>query len=288
MISPLSFLRSCRRLVPGLGLSFSLLCCGAYGQASAESVHWQPLAPGLDLAIWDPRTTCQEDVPQSIMVRIDPERHRFSIYHYRDEGLNEPLMIQQWQQRTNALLLFNAGLFREDYSYIGLLLKNGRSVGSRRHPQWQGLFVAEPVAPGIRKARVMDLSVESFTEDRPVYREAAQSLMLLGEGDQPRVRRSGKRAHQMVVGEDQDGRIVLIRPGEAVALWELAHCIRERLPSLVRAMAMDGGSSSDLLLGPRVLTQFFNGHDASRLAALVDGTGTSHIALPSVIGVLPR
>jgi uncharacterized protein YigE (DUF2233 family) len=284
-------LLSCRRPVRGLSmlmLGLSLLCCAGCSQASAESLHWQPLASGLDVTVWDPGTSCGEDVPQSIMVRIDPERHRFSIHHYRDEGLGEPLMIHQWRERTNAIVLFNAGLFREDYSYIGLLLKNGRSVGSRRHPQWQGLFVAEPVASGIRKARVMDLAVESFTEERPVYREAAQSLMLLGQGGEPRVRRSGKRAHQMVVGEDQDGRIVLIRPGEAVPLWELARCIRERLPTLVRAMAMDGGSSSDLLLGPRLLAQFSNGQEVSRLAALVDGTGTNHIPLPSVIGVVPR
>ena len=281
----------CPRLLPWrspsvLVIGFLLLCCSGGSRAFAQS-HWQPLAPGLDVTVWDPGAAC-EDVPPSVVVRIDPERHRFSIYHYRDEGLGEPLMIHQWQQRTNAIVLFNAGLFREDYSYMGLLLKNGRSVGSKRHPQWQGLFVAEPITPGIKKARVIDLAVESFTEERPLYREAAQSLMLLDQGGEPRVRRSGKRAHQMVVGEDQDGRILLIRPAEAVALWELARCIRQRLPALVRAMAMDGGSSSDLLFGPGLLAQYSNGQDASRLTALVDGTGTNHIPLPSVIAVLPR
>jgi uncharacterized protein YigE (DUF2233 family) len=265
-----------------------MLTCAGSGQALAQSPNWEPLSPGLELAVWEPGNECGGEVPSSAMLRIDPERHRFTIYYYRDEGLGAPLGIQEWQERTQATVLFNAGLFREDYSYLGLLLKDGRSLGSKRHPQWQGLFVAEPVAPGLKKARVMDLALEPFTEDHPAYREAAQSLMLLDQGGEPRVRRSGKRAHQMVVGEDRDGRIVLIRPGDPVALWELARCLRQRVPDMVRAMAMDGGSSSDLLLGPGVLKQISIGKDAGRFSALVDGSAPGHIALPAVIGVLPR
>lgn len=70
-------------------------------------------------------------VPSLLMLHIDPERFRFSIYQYRDEGLRAPLSIHDWQQRTDAYVLFNAGLFREDYSYLGVLLKEGRSLGTK-------------------------------------------------------------------------------------------------------------------------------------------------------------
>jgi uncharacterized protein YigE (DUF2233 family) len=252
-----------------------------------EPLRWEPLSPGLDVAVWEPGSVCASEVPPGVMIRVDPERFRFSIYHYRDEGLAAPLTIQEWQERTKAAVLFNAGLFREDFSYMGLLLKNGRPLGSKRHPQWQGLFVAEPVRPGLKKARVLDLAREEFPDEHPTYREAAQSLMLLDRTGQARVRRSGKRDYQMVVGEDREGKILLIRPADVVALWDLARCLRLALPEVVQAMAMDGGSSSELLLGSGLLKQAPN-REPKPWASMVEGSGVAHIALPSVIGVLSR
>ena len=260
----------------------------ARGGSPSPALSWEKLSGGLDVAVWDPAEACDLNVPTAVVIRVDPERFRFATYHYRHEGLSDPLTIQQWEERTRAAVVFNAGLFREDYSYIGLLLKDGRSLGGKRHPQWQGLFAAEPVFPGLKKARVVDLAREEFPEDKPMYREAAQSLMLLDRSGQPRVRRTGKRAQQMVVGEDRDGRILLIKPADVVSLWDLAACLRQRLPEVVHAMAMDGGSSSDLLVGRGVLQQGSNGQGAAAWATLVDGSGRVHIPLPSVIGVLSR
>jgi uncharacterized protein YigE (DUF2233 family) len=259
----------------------------ARGAAPKSSLAWERLSLGLDVAVWEPGASCERGVPSAVVLRVDPERFRFAIYHYREEGLADPLTIQQWQERTRAAVLFNAGLFREDYSYIGLLLKDGRSLGGKRHPQWHGLFAAEPVVPGLKKARVVDLMREEFPDEKPVYREAAQSLMLLDRAGQPRVRRSGKRAHQMVVGEDGTGQILLIKPADVVALWDLAACLREHLPELVHAMAMDGGSSSELLVGAALLQRMSNGR-AVTWASVVNGSGSGHIPLPSVIGVLSR
>ncbi len=257
----------------------------------AEGISWTHLADGLEAGVWDPGSLCVDDVPQLMIVKIDPERFRFATYHYSDEKLPAPLTIKEWQRRTGASVLFNAGLFRDDYSYMGLLFKDGRSVGTKRHPQWQGLFVAEPVMTGLRKARVLDLAVDSFTEDHPAYREAAQSLMLLDRRGRPRVRQTGKRAHQTLIGEDRDGRILLIKTADVAPLWELAECLREGIPTIQQVMAMDGGASSDLLIaGHLPIREGTASQTASlqSLQTLVDGSGMRHIPLPSVIGVLPR
>jgi uncharacterized protein YigE (DUF2233 family) len=258
------------------------------GLAWADSILWDRLVPGLDVAVWVPGEQCGTDVPLGVVVRVDPERFRFQIYHYRDEGLTSPLTIQEWQELTRAKVLFNAGLFREDYSYMGLLLKGGRSLGTKRHPHWQGLFVAEPVVSGLKKARVLDLARDKFAEDHPPYREAAQSLMLLDQTGQPRVRRSGKRDYQTVVAEDRQGRILLIKPGNVVALWELAQCLRQSPLDVTQAMAMDGGSSSEIFLEAGMLKKGPTEPGSRPWSSLVDGSGTGHIPLPSVIGVMSR
>jgi uncharacterized protein YigE (DUF2233 family) len=222
------------------------------------------------------------------MLQIDPERFRFSIYHFRDEGLHAPLSIHEWQQRTDAYVLFNAGLFREDYSYLGLLLKGGRSLGGRKHHSWQGLFAAEPTDNRIRKARVLDLAFDGFTEEAPLYREAAQSLMLLDRTGKLRVRDSGKRAYQTVVAEDNESAILVIKTIETVSLYHLGDCLHRQMPSIKQAMAMDGGSSSDVIASPDLLqaAQVTTGQTGWR--SLLEGHTSLHIGLPAVIGISPR
>lgn len=277
-------MKSCGKVVRSIGpgvLAAALIASS--GLVSAQDIAWDQLADGFEVTVWTPGEACAQ-VPPLYMVRIDPERFRFAVYHYRAEGLVLPLTLDHWHQRTKALALFNAGLFLDDFSYLGLLYKDGKSLGGKRHGQWQGLFVAEPLAPNVKKARVLDLRADSFDDTRPAYHEAAQSLMLLDRSGRPRVRQSGKAAQQTVVGEDRAGRLVVVMSKGETSLWELAVCLRDGFRELSHAMAMDGGASSDLLIGS----------DISGVRAgvawqpLVDGKGQSHIPLPTVIGVFPR
>lgn len=256
--------------------------------SAAQTLAWDQVAEGLAVTVWEPGAQCNDEVAPLYVVKVDPERFRFSTYYFRDEGLPAPLTVQEWQRRTHAVVLFNAGLFREDFTYLGLLYKDGRSLGSKRHPQWQGLFVAEPVEPGLKKARVLDLAVDSFTDTQPLYREAAQSLMLFDRTGKPRVRLTGKQAHQMVVGEDGEGNILLVKTTEAVTLRALAECLRDRMPLMRHAMAMDGGSSSDLLIGGDLLPKQGETGRSRPWQPLVDGSRMAHIPLPTVIGIFAR
>lgn len=256
-------------------------------EAGGDDLSWERLIPGIEVALWNPVEACQE-VPALLMLHIDPERFRFSIYQFRDEGLSAPLSIHEWQQRTGAYVLFNAGLFREDYSYLGLLLKGGRSLGGKKHHSWQGLFAAEPTDGTLRKARVLDLAFDRFAEEAPLYREAAQSLMLLDRTGKLRVRDSGKRAYQTIVAEDREGAILVIKTVASVSLHHLADCLHRQMPSIQQAMAMDGGSSSDVIAGPDLLHAAKETPGQAEWRALLEGTRGVHIALPAVIGISPR
>ncbi|MGQ0811469.1 MAG: phosphodiester glycosidase family protein [Nitrospiraceae bacterium] len=266
-----------------LAMAMTALCITVARPSLAQDLNWNALEDGLALSLWQPSATCH-DVPPLLMVRIDPERFRFSIHHFQDEGLSGPLMIQDWQRRTGAAVVFNAGLFREDYSYLGLLLKGGRILGAKRHPSWRALFLAEPVDPRLRKARVLDLEFESFREDQSPYREAAQSLMLLDRTGKPRVRQTGKRAAQTVVAEDGAGRILIIKTTDVVSLHGLAQCLHTGFAAIRQAMAMDGGSSSDVYVSQDLLVD----HPTYPWQSTVEGTMGRHIPLPTVISITPR
>jgi uncharacterized protein YigE (DUF2233 family) len=259
----------------------ALIACP--GPVSAQEIVWDRLADGLEVTVWMPGEACHQ-VPPLYMVKIDPARFRFTAYQFRHERLETPLTLPEWQQRTKAVAMFNAGLFLDDFSYMGLLYSGGKSAGSARHPQWHGLFVAEPMAPTEKKARVLDLKADAFDAGKPAYQEAAQGLMLLDRHGKPRVRQSGKAAQQTVVAEDKSGHILVIMSKGEASLWDLAVCLRDGFREVTHAMAMDGGASSDALIGSALAGRRA---DAAWLP-LVDGKGLSHTPLPAVIGVFPR
>jgi uncharacterized protein YigE (DUF2233 family) len=255
--------------------------------SSAESITWERLANGLAVSVWSPGKSCPS-VPDLLAIDLDPERTRFSVHHYAQEHLSQPPTIEEWHKRTGHAVLFNAGLFRENFAYLGLLYKDGQSLGSRRHATWQGLFVAEPAVAGLKNARVLDLTVEGFDERRPPYREAAQALMLLDRRGNIRVRQTGKRAYQTIVAETDNGHILIFKSRDLMTLYDIGQCLRNTVLSVRLAMAMDGGSSSDVLVSESLWREERHTEDRMPWKMLFGGGGGAHIPLPTVIGVSSR
>ncbi|WP_447600213.1 phosphodiester glycosidase family protein [Nitrospira sp. Nam80] len=262
---------------------------GVTDRTGAADPLWDRVTSGIMATLWDPAAACP-GIPPLLMLQIDPERHQFSVQQFRDAGMAAPLTINEWQRHTGAYVLFNAGLFREDYSYLGLLLKDGRPLEGKRHHSWQGLFAAEPTEPSQRKARLFDLAFDLIPDGARhfSYREAAQSLMLLDRTGKPRVRPTGKRANQTIVAEDGEGKILVMKSVGPAPLYGLAECLRDAQPNVRQAMAMDGGSSSDLIASPELLATVPDRGPQQKWRPLLDGYATHHIGLPAVIAVQPR
>lgn len=253
----------------------------------AQALTGDQLGDGLSISVWDLHTQCP-DIAPLVAVEIDPDRYRFTVHYYQEDGFSNPLDIRQWQERTGHDLVFNAGLFRENYAYLGLLYGNGRSLGSKRHATWLGLFVAEPSEDQSRRARILDLNFDRFDEQHVPYREVAQSLMLLDRTGKVRVRQTGKRAHQTLVAEDSNGSLLVLKTTEVVSLYAIGECLRDTHPSLRQVMAMDGGSSSDIAVSPSLRLATSKTAGSHGWIPMLEDSMTSHIGLPAVIGVSPR
>lgn len=268
-------------------LALIFVISGGRSIATAQTLIGDQLGNGLSISVWGPHAQCPGVAPL-VVVEIDPDRYRFAVHYYQQDGFSEPLDIRQWQERTGHDLVFNAGLFRENYAYLGLLYGNGRSLGSKRHTTWQGLFAAEPAADRSRRARVLDLTFDTFDEQQVPYREVAQSLMLLDRTGKIRVRQTGKRAHQTLVAEQSDGHLLVLKTTEVVSLHALGECLRDAFPSLRQVMAMDGGSSSDLAVSPSLQQAMSKAAGIHDWIPLLEDSITTHIGLPAVIGISPR
>lgn len=277
---------SCRlRALILLGIVFSGTALS--GLTSAQSISWDHPDKGLAIGLWNPPPICR-DVPQLVVAEIDPARYRFSVHYFRNEPLGEPPDILEWQRRTGHDMVFNAGLFRENFSYLGLLYGQGKPLGSKRHPSWMGLFVAEPTLGGGPLAGILDLSVDPFDEQQPPYDEAAQSLMLLDRTGKVRVKQTGKQSQQTIVAEQRDGHVLVMKTTEIASLYAIGQCLHEAYPGIRQAMAMDGGSSSDLAMSPVLRQAVENTGGVHPWMVLVNTGTTGHIGLPAVIGISPR
>ena len=148
--------------------------------------------------------------------------------------------------------------------------------------------MAEPAEDRSRRARVLDLTFDTFDERQPSYREVAQSLMLLDRTGKVRVRQTGKRAHQTLVAEQSNGHLLVLKTTEVVPLHALGECLRDAFPSLRQVMAMDGGSSSDVAVSPSLRQATSKTAGFHTWIPLLEGSTTTHVGLPAVIVISPR
>lgn len=264
----------------------------------AQSVRlprWHEVAPGVEFATLNGEPYCRAGSSTLAVLRLDPERVRLRALHYLKHSERKPMSVVEWQRRTGALAVFNAGQYYSDYSYMGLFISDGDVVSPRLHPGFRGALVSEPVtrdsgggaAHGkTARARIVDLATEPLDPKRPGWREVAQSFMLFDREGDPRVRKSDQVAARTVVGEDRHGRIVVVTSEGGYTLWEFAHLLREARLDLSHAMSMDGGHEAQLC----VRTPTFRYASFGRWERDADAAAAAdaQVPLPAVIAVTAR
>lgn len=235
-----------RRLPVGRLAGLAALIVGGLVVArGAAGPHFRTLRPGLEFATLQGEPFCRWGSPQIAVLRIDPARSTIRVHHYSNFAERRPLSIVEWQKRSNAQAVFNAGQYYPDFSYMGLLVSAGRVISSRVHPSYQAALVAAPVGRGPR-ARVLDLARQPLDSRAPEWREVAQSFMLFDSTGSLRIRRSSQVANRTIVAEDREGRLLVITSEGGYTLHELARLLLASPLKLSHAMSMDGGYEAEL------------------------------------------
>ena len=243
--------------------------------------HWRTLGPGVEFATLRGEPYCRRGSAEIAALRLDPSHARLRVMHYSQIDAPKPLNIVEWQHRTGALAVFNAGQFYPDWSYMGLLVCSGHAISTDVHPAFKAALVASPThgAPAIR---VLDLERQALDPRAPGWREVAQSFMLFDRGGNVRVRRTDRVANRTVVLEDRHGRVVVLTTEGGYTLADLAEWTRRAPLAAAQAMAMDGGYEAEMC----VRTSEFRYASFGRWDGSGDGaTPGAHAPLPAVVAV---
>jgi hypothetical protein len=239
---------------------------------------------GAEVLILDATEITRRGSPRVVVVRLEGPAELVP-YHYADEAFSAPQPIESWAEKLGAPVLFNAGQFDENFAHLGWLKRDGRFLTDKRKEQWKALLLSGPVDGGVW-ARVLDLEqADAAVEKR--YRHAVQSMMLVDDQGQVRVRETDKAACRTVVAEDRAGRILIMVTQGAVSLADLARWIVEQRLGIVRAMNMDGGIESQLAVRTAELSLTLYGQYGTGTTVFEGGPGTLRYPIPAVVAVRP-
>jgi hypothetical protein len=279
--------RPAPRHVPVARISaVAAVAVGAYLVIHNQSgPHWRPLQPGVEFTTLRGEPWCRRGSAAIGVLRLDPAVARLRVLHYTLTSEPRPPDIVEWQRRTGALAVFNAGQFYPDWSYMGLLVCSGRIVSREAHPAFKAALVAAP-EKGAPAIRVLDLSARALDPRSPGWGEVAQSFMLIDEKGGIRVRKSDHVANRTVVAEDRRGRVLVLTSEGGYTLWEFADLLRHSPIAVSHAMAMDGGYEAEMCVrSPAFRWASFGRWDDDHAG---DDAAGARTPLPAVIAIEAR
>jgi hypothetical protein len=206
-------------------------------------------------------------------------------HHFEAAGLVEPQPIEAWADHLGASVVFNAGQFDEKLDHLGWLKSDGVWINDRQHGAYKGLLVSGPLE-GAAWSGVVDLE---HTNPRIVerYRHVVQSMMLLDESGNIRVRDSDLTACRTVVAQDGEGRVLIMVTEGAMTLGDLARWLPSTGLGIVRAMNLDGGIESQLAVRTPELEFTVYGQYGTGTTVFPSGAGRIRYPLPAVVAVHP-
>jgi hypothetical protein len=267
------------RIFPGV-----LLCCLPLlsSPCGAAAPLWQELEAGLQFATFpSARTESDADID---IVRIDPALFRFSLHSAGAEG-SAPHPLMAWAEQHDLVLAINASMYLPDRVTSTGYLRYGAHVNNPRiHSRFGAFFVAEPDAPGLPQAAILDRERDPWEARLPHYRLVAQNYRMIDTDGKTLWLPGGPEHSIAAIGQDRQGHILFIHcrvpmTGEAFAALLL------RMPLALRSlMYVEGGSQAAMLVRCPKLRRVWIGR--SSMAFLPPPEGGS--GLPNVLGVRRR
>ncbi len=259
----------------------------AFAQPPHKPIKWLPLKKGISFTRVEATKYLHLGSPGIGVLRLDPERVRFQVYHFRGDKDGKPGTVEQWQRKTGALATINSGQFDKRGTHLGLLIENGVNMGTGLLSVWKGIFAAEPRNESLPRAVLIDLAYTQFDPLAIQYTQALQSFMLLDIKGKKRVRKSDWKANRTILATDQAGRILMICTEGAYTLWEFADWLKESELGVVQAMSLDGGYKAEMAVKSGGFEYVTYGQWETNDYGNFSVPGFK-ATLPAVIGVFPR
>ena len=159
-------------------------------------------------------------------------------FQFIDGGAKKNFVSDHFSPESHSFIV-NGGYFDENLNPIGYFQVDGNVLSSTEDPSLSGFITI--TAEG-------ELSLHWKKIPEQAYRDIVQAgPYIIDPGGRIGIHsRSGKAAKRTVIGQCEDGRILVLTTTE-IDLYDLARILKSELPYLERALNLDGGPSVGLI-----------------------------------------
>lgn len=184
-------------------------------------------------------TSAGNDQDTVIITRLDLNKVHMTIGY----NSSQPPTMSEWMKQTNARVLINGGYFDTHNKPTGLLISNGQQAGASYNGFGGMLSVDSQGHVSLRS-----LNQQPYNPDAEQIQQATQSApMLMINGKRTQFNANAASQRRSIVATDKQGHLLLIvSPGQAFTLDELADLLAASDLSIKDALNLDGGASTGL------------------------------------------
>ncbi len=172
------------------------------------------------------------------IVRFDLNAIKLSVAYQPDQ----PLSMQQWMQKEQAVAVMNGGYFDGLDNATALVVSDGHVAGT----SYQGFGgMLDVDAQG--QIQLRSLRDQPYSAVENLTQATQSSPMLLMGGKRTQFSADSKTSPRTVVALDKQGRLLfIVSPGITFTLDEMATQLAQSDLGLTTALNLDGGSSTGL------------------------------------------
>ena len=211
---------------------------------SVPDTGWSRLQPGLERRVIQVYDNQNGRVESVYIWRLDQKYFRMDVAF---DGT--PKSLQTWQKETNAALVINGGYFsieNKRYFADGLTIVDGKASGSS-FDGFGGMLAIDQSGAELRW-----LIQKPYNSSEPLQAALQSFPILVQPGGQlgfGAERENNARARRTVIGQDKQGRILLlVAPEGYFTLHQLSVYLTASDLSLDIAVNLDGGGSTGILV----------------------------------------
>jgi hypothetical protein len=223
-----------------------------------------------------------------VVLRVDPVRWDVRLCCATEEEDGRRMTAEQWCESRGLVAAINAGMFATDYrTHVGYL-RSGSHVNSSALNQYKSVAAFDPVEADAPAFRIFDLddADPSFDEINKAYGSVVQNLRLIKRPGSNRWEQQEKRWSEAALGEDDQGRALLVFCRSPYAMHDLNNELLGLPLGLVAAQHLEGGPEAQLFVRTGSVEvdligsyeTGFSEHDGNRTAW----------PIPNVIGIAPK
>jgi hypothetical protein len=252
--------------------------------AGAAEDPWVVLGGGLELGRFS-LAGAGSPPAQVHVLRVDPRRWELTL-HGLPRGESVGYTAREWLRREGLVAAINAGMYQADYrTHSGYMRADG-TVFSRGTNSYLSAAAFDPVDSKDPPFRMFDLDVDPLASVLPRYRRVVQNLRLIKRPGENRWSPQDRRWSEAALGEDNEGRALLIFCGAPLPLDRLIEALLALPLGLVAAQHLEGGTQAQLFVAAGGQTIELVGGDEGGFPAPYPNRPAWPI--PNVIGVRAR